>query len=368
MNASIEIEINTVAPLHISAPEKGGYDTKTGKFAAQTGNGSFPATLTRKITLAEMIEKDTEEKTRARVSIPLIPANTLRGGLRRQIAQIYFEHIENTLGKKLSLDAFHVLTCGAPNGRPDGSFTSIKDIQRYRSDMYFGLLGGGPKLGAASQLKVRNGYPVCPATTNPARIPLVVPKLLNGLKSADTDWLTHFDPIPHKDDASLNHASKAAISIVDDIDNAVEAFDSESKKKTDKGKGKTDDFTKDTSLRGLNTLSFIEYILPKTPMFLRFDVVDGQEKHIGLLMLGLQRLLQQPLGGKSGIGMGQIAITKIAVKVDDEVSVPQASAPELWDEWFAESGVVGRCVQAAKDDLAQTDVGEIEELCMPAKK
>ena len=356
MNASIEIQLVTTSPMNISAPEKNlAYNIKTGKlFNGPTGNGSFPVTPTRKMTLAETRSDDSQ----GRVTIPIIPANTLRGGLRRQIAQIYFDHIESNLNAKLSLDAHHVLTCGAANGRPD-NYTSISDIQRYLADMYFGLIGGGPKIGATSQLKVRYGYPICPATVTADRTPLVSPKLLANIQATQTDWLTYAETQPRKDDASSASMSPSAL-IVKDLDKVVAEFENAAKS------GKAENTDEEKGFRGLNGLSFIEAIPAKTPFFLRFDVINGQENSIGLLLQGLQRLFQKPIGGKSSIGFGYYAITDLAMKIDDEICIPDSVAPETWDQWFAQEGIVGRCVQAAKDELARIDIAELEDMCCPA--
>lgn len=358
MNAIIEAQIVTTDPLHVTAPEKdASYNIANGRVVyGQRAKGLLPLTQTRKMSFAEKARVE----GRSRLSVPVIPANTLRGGLRREIAQFYFDEALRQ-GKKLSLDAFHVLTCGAPHGHPD-QFTSVADIQRYLAHMYFGLLGGGPKLGATSQLKVRTGYPVCPATADQSVVPLVQPKVLAELQAAETDWLTDIYAIPRKDEACSSSVSVAARKVVANLETAVEALETALKGKKKSGEDEDDD-----SSRGLNGLNFIEAVVPKTPFLLRFEVQDAQEYNLGLLLLGLQKLLQKTIGGKASVGMGSIAVTQFAVQIDGEKVTPPTPAPETWGAWFDEDGPVGMCVQAAKEELANLDTAELEDMCHPAQ-
>lgn len=358
MRATLELQLTTIDPLHITAPEKDYYySLKTRKVVAfGRGDGMFPLTMTRKVSFAEKLAEDGA----GRVSVPFIPSNTIRGGLRRQIAGLYFDQLEKE-GKKLSLDAFHCLTSGAPHGNPD-SFTSIKDIQRYMADPYFGLLGGGPKIGVASQLRVRAGFPICPSTTGEIGVPLVWPKVLPELQGTDTDWLTEIQPIRRKDDACRQSMTNDAKRIVEDLATAVDSL--ENAINSDKKKAKDEGSDESTS-RGLNGLNFAEVVVPKTPFYLRFDLVGSQEYNVGLFLLGLQRLLQEPIGGKAALGYGNFVVNKVAIQIDGETSTPVTTDPSTWDQWFEQEGQVGTCVQAARDVLADIDIAELEDMCRP---
>lgn len=93
-----------------------------------------------------------------RHTIPMVPANTLRGLIRRQCADILFEKIG-----PVSLNVFQLLTTGSLGKISAGTSVDIELMSKGMGHLYMGLLGGGPEMVPGGVL-VNNMVPVCKYT------------------------------------------------------------------------------------------------------------------------------------------------------------------------------------------------------------
>jgi len=107
MRTAITLRLRTLSPLHITAPEDCRVTLDGKRVYGQQG---FPCSLTQKLSIPLRAE-DSKDERRSQ-SVPLIPANTIRGRLRRMSAKSILDQIE-AKGEKLSLPAWQGLQSGA---------------------------------------------------------------------------------------------------------------------------------------------------------------------------------------------------------------------------------------------------------------
>ncbi len=119
--------LQTISPLHIASPESARVKVEKGIILRGAGNvpgtAACTATQTHNILLTKGQIEDGQHPSR---SVPIIPSNSIRGRIRRAAAFVIKEHLLKR-NEKLTLDAYHTLMSGSPNGYPDSVLPSVTE-------------------------------------------------------------------------------------------------------------------------------------------------------------------------------------------------------------------------------------------------
>lgn len=293
----IDLVYQTTSPLCINSPEKRPFNPATGKW---TSDGPEITTVQR-LRLASDREADLERSHYTDTIPPIVPANTLRGLLRRAAADIISERLA-AIGEKIELETYHVLTCGAPHGHPESGALDINNVQMAANNPYFGLFGGASKM-FRSGLTVGTGFACTPATVAAGVVPPGVPIVQGTLTQVlfmrrVDDVLTFRTPL-------TGRVVKNYLEAVEEYREAL-GVNSQSPELADESAelSAPDDKKGPRGVRGWNGH---EVVLPNVP-FAQTLRLNGQcgEAHAGLLLLALRDLInQQKLGGLTRYGYGQ---------------------------------------------------------------
>lgn len=273
------------------------------------------------------------------VYVPIIPANGLRGRLRRLAAREYYRALAERKEKLLSLRAYHVMQCGAATGRPDGADPRIDEVERARLDPYFGLFGGGPRL-FRSYLRVDDGIALTDET-NPYTFKAGGGAMFEVTHYLTDGWLKSIHMERRLDDV-LSAADPAQLrEIIEDSDKVVSDYQDKAELERQRaraaraGTEEPDDGETDTagagenSDRGVMTFHGVETVRRGVNFALSFELGDGVGlAHLGLLLTTLQGLARaQNLGASTRLGYGRFTLSELSVvdlgaDIETRTSVP----------------------------------------------
>ena len=165
MNTKITLHLRTLSLLHITAPGKFKVDINGRRiYGKQQG---FPCSLTQKLSIPLRTDEARDDDWNR--TVPLIPANTIRGRLRRMSAQAILSHLEAN-GEKLTLPAWQGLQSGAIYGHPDSSVPSVEQMRADYESVYLGAWGGSSRM-VPSVVYVGGALPVIDETINAGLVP-----------------------------------------------------------------------------------------------------------------------------------------------------------------------------------------------------
>lgn len=355
MKKDIQLVIRTITPQHITSTEEGKVDLSAVPKVRMNHGSGFPCTMTRKVDIAlaepkEELKRDGTTWVKRTESVPEVPANSLRGRFRRLAAKRVFDLIRER-DERLSVDAYHVLTCGAATGQPDGAIT-LADADAGRKHPYFALFGGGPKMFRGN-CRVGNGWPVCQATIELGAVP-------EGLAPSFEGEFTAVRPLVKKDDILLF----ADANITDTIENyekaVAEWMDHLGIQKALRDGKDVEEVVKKTGLQGLFG---IEEVLPGINFISEISILPTlNDAAKGLLLLVLCDFATDGVfGGKTNMGYGKIAVQALCDGEEVIRSVDGIYEPNTDIEW----------VESAMDAWAQASLEitaeQIENLSRPAK-
>lgn len=313
MKTKIELLFSLQSPLHISSPERDAYASPDSGVVYGEAANRFALTRTYRMPLAQSGLGELDGR-KAGPSVPILPANGLRGRLRRQAANVFFELLAKR-GEKLSLEAYHVATCGAPSGVPDGTQMKLSETVACMAHPYIGLFGGGRRFTRGS-LSVGTGYPVHELTLSAGIVPEDYREMavVGTGQNYDTNRLTTNIFFTRKDDL-ITFAMSGARAHIDNADEAIaewlSTLDTNRKRKeTEKAEG--GEASKKQSLAGV---SATEVVLPGVPMHatLIVDTAHIGDAGLGLLIhaiTGLANCGQH--GGKGSVGLGKFTMQATA--------------------------------------------------------
>lgn len=308
---TIEGVLTTTSPLHITQPGEahwnpgGGWNGRGG--FTKHGSG-FPVTMTRSASVflsRTSKTEDMEEDERAdqgvsyRDQVPVIPATTWRGMLRRGAASIIEDHVIGKLNTKLSFDAYQGLHCGAISGNPDGVPPTTDEIRTARAHVFYGIFGGGPRL-LQGALRASDSLPVISGIIEANLLPgRLSDKALKGVHPRN---LYSVLPVLRKDDFSGDHfgASRAA----EVVENFSETYDIERTKRVQAAKDGLDG-KKEGKDRGVRGMSFREDVVTGVPFNVRLEL-NGTPAQAGMIIAALERRLNIGVGGRTALGFGRL--------------------------------------------------------------
>lgn len=309
--------LKTTSPMHIAAPGSLRYDPDTRRMTS--GKLGIPCTGIQMLSLASVVSipGETEAETREfQIKVPMIAANNLSGGLRRQAAAIAFEALL-AKGQKVDIGTYSGMTCGSVTGKPDGGLVKFEEYREARANPFLGLFGGGPRM-MRRNAKVHNLVPVTKSTEfmhqGASRHP--------GFDGAEDLALKVTIP------ESVRFVQVQTFVKNDDLIKFVDfamqekvIADFERKMIERQQNILSDKEAKDSGAEGSRfsnrTFTSYEYVIPGVsfPMTFELDVTDEQ---LGLYMLSLDRYAAtERIGGASRNGFGQFVMENV-VLVDVE--------------------------------------------------
>ena len=352
--------LRLTSPLHIAAARKESVDPDTDRLlpSGERGIAVVPATkyrlpmFLRGSQMATPVgQEETDlERGPAFLDVPVIPANDLRGRLRRLAARTVFD-ILLAKQEKISLDAYHGMTCGAVTGSPGGRLT-FEEATQAAHHPFLGLFGGGPRL-VRSALQVSTGWPILASTIHAG-------VLSEDLQSEvpcpiKNEWLLTQRLFFRRIDDAISFTDGYAQTIIRDFGpevtrwiasvSAVKKARENAQSKPGKGKARSKvppgsateserteaESGKDSpssipsrlQLQGFNA---IEFVVPGTRFYLEFLVDETRtgKAGVGLFLHALREfIVQQNLGGWTKNGFGRFEVGQITMQQSDSDQVAQ---------------------------------------------
>jgi CRISPR type IV-associated protein Csf2 len=309
----IEGVLTTTTPLHISQAGGGArWSIESNRIVYGEAKGSFPLTQTRSVSVffrkrEKLMENGGEEvPVSMRDTIPVIPATTLRGLLRRGAARIIEDHVIGHLNEKLTYDAYQGMHCGAISGRPDGINPSTDEIRSARTHVFYGIFGGGPRM-LRGALCASDAIPITTDTIGAGLVPDSFAD--NCLLNVEPRKLFAVSPVVRKDDfmGSTDGAERAS-EVVADFNSIYAEKREQALQEIIKRVGGNNDSEADTSDRGVRTMSFREDVAIGVPFYVRLEM-KGTEAQVGMLLSALDRRLPDGVGGRAALGLGALSGT-----------------------------------------------------------
>lgn len=371
----------TISPMHISMAGVVKVSLEGDRVYGNTTK-SFPCTPVQKIPF-----RSAEGGT---MNIPTIPANKLRGGLRRACARVIFDHLVDVRKESLSGGAYRGMVSGAVTGNPDGIFPTLSEIREANDHPFFGLFGGGPRL-LPSNLRVDTAIPMI--TEMEEFLPGIPGLVGTRHKLVETLFFRRVDDLLQLSD--LEYVQKA----IKDPEQAYQEWNDfvkeGKKKKADKSKkgnekakavptdpsdiaapveaaSETD--SEDDKSRGVFAFSATEIVVPGTNFAISYEML-GDYAHLGLLLKGLQRQFATELmGSMSRIGFGRYIVSNLRVSAHggpDEPIFKEVTADARGHaryEFNMESETVASALAAFEEALQSVNADGIERLMKSLKK
>lgn len=364
-NFTITAILTTMSPLHITDPGDKRVDIDGNDVR---GDAGFPCPRTTKMWLSNhpflsAIATDSEDGAAPSSShspVPCIPANSIRGQLRRQAAKAIMEALISR-GEELSINAYNVLQCGAATGSPDGSGPTVAEAVEADAHPYFGLFGGGPRL-IRSNLRVDTALAVTAAS-----LPYLRPEFggaVNGGKLLSIGWRRRNDDALMLSDVDAQ--AKIIASFHETMNNYQDAsMLSKAAKAVAKDGGDDGQEPASPVARGLGAFNAIEYVVPGTHFALRFDV-DGTEEQAGLLLAALLGFVKtNRLGSDGRRGFGRFCLQSVTITENGEQHPSTSRVTEDTSSWDGRASELVQAWEAAKQAIS---AGEIERFAKPGEK
>jgi len=292
MKYRIDAILKTLTPLHIAAPGAFRLNPETGyvEYASSSNERMAPCTGIQKIKV---------NTGTGIISLPVIAANNINGALRRHVASIVLKSIR-AHGRKVSLQAFSSLVCGAATSAPDKRDLSITEYRKSSSEPYMGLMGGGPRM-LARRAWLHNAEPLCQESINHLER-FAHPRASAHLQ--DTNKLTMAWHFRHNDDLMDLANVELQEECIENYESAIQerqAAIMEEKAKGDRSKISTFAF------------SSFEFVIPGTLFGLLFEP-EVNEAQLGLYLLALDSFAaNERLGGHARNGFGAFSLKDVVM-------------------------------------------------------
>ncbi|RMH36420.1 MAG: hypothetical protein D6694_13930, partial [Gammaproteobacteria bacterium] len=149
-NIQMKVKVSGIltlkSPLHISSPERDfRYMPDTGRIVrGAKGGAGFPCTVTRAETIRTPLAV-TETNPLGRVRLPVMPAQGIKGAIRRSAEEIIRHNLANR-GLMPKAATYQAMRTGAVSGRPDSTIPSTDEAKARMEHHFAGLFGGGSQI------------------------------------------------------------------------------------------------------------------------------------------------------------------------------------------------------------------------------
>jgi len=305
-NFTLKAILTTTSPLHITEPS-GDRIQLNGRVIY--GDNGFPFARTTRMQfnpnplLTSLSEETAAAENMQRV--PVIPANTLGGLLRRRGARLIHD-ILKARGETLSTNAYNVLECGAASGKPDKKNATVAEIVSAAEHSYFGVFGGGPRL-LRRKMRIDTGVAITPDTLAYVDEDLACAVVSRGL--CGTSWR-------RRNDSLLNCVD------IDEQSQVIENFLVEVNKYQDLRSGdkaKAPDGQEKESSDSLERFNALEYVNPGVHFAVRLDLEEASAGQAGFMLASFIKVLEQNrIGGHGRLGYGRFMLQKVKIEINGE--------------------------------------------------
>ena len=278
------------------------------------------------------------------VNVPVIPANTLRGRIRRIIADIVEARII-AMNQHLSLQSYSALRTGGMLLKNESKAFDVARFRQYVDHVVLGLLGGGPDM-RPSRYIVRPGVPVSEVTRRCGLVPdmLLTSEVdIFATNSNDDNDDEADDDAPQdkkkriggiigrthavRGDDVADMRDPAAERVVENYDSAVLEYNKElAENRKKRSASKDAESTKDTNgdadraaTQSQRMPYGYEYVVPGVPFFVKVEtnpVLELTDAQAGCLIDAVDRLFRTPLGGRIRHGLGRFAVDGLRASID----------------------------------------------------
>ncbi len=344
--------IQFLSPLHVASPEAIRYDFSQKKWIYGPKGGQ-PITGTQ----YQWLITDTEKQR-----TPVFPANGIRGRMRRCGADIIKDKLKER-GEKLSLEAYEVLQCGAPNGYPDSAIAKISEYRAALEHPYFGVFGGGPRM-IRSNLRTDTMYPISKITCDLGMIPQPFRQFATQEK-----YLTQVFSFSRNDDV-LQMTDPMMFDVLEDPEKTIAEWhevigrvvEAEAKAEEAKEEGeKAAPKTKPVNYKQIRTWAGHEIVSPGTVFFFRASCLNPGEAQRGMFLKALEGFMNlQNLGGWVRNGYGRYR-PLVMDMYDGDAVIPLFELGVNGKYRLMENDAVDNYLLALEESLEDVNAGEIEK-------
>lgn len=341
-NRGIKIDgaITLTSNLFVAHPQPSWIDN-SGRIYDREPDSSIDAKpLNRTTTMSVIDDQGVLQK-----DIPFFPANGFRGRLRRKATEAVLAALSST-NQKVTIDAFHGMSCGAVTQKPSKETTTLSNLLDDKNHLFVGLFGGGIRVAQSGYL-VSDLIPithtmrqigaipedVVPAyKMNQTKTEIVGDKLVKSPVPIQNYNLKHIDHHHRLDDVK-GGVSEATISAFGNYYEEASAWLSNK------------DF-KVTAMTGT------ESVIPGSKFYFNLEtkpyLTDAQT---GLMLLSLEAMIQDnALGGLIRYGFGKYDASALKITYHDEDGSHEVQL--LVDHRLnKQCARINTCVEAAKDAL-----------------
>lgn len=342
MKIQVNAILTTVTPLHIATPGAHRLNTNTGFVEYQTASNDqmTPCTAVQRLKIAN-----------SNMPLPVITANNIAGRVRRHVATQVL-NAAKAAGKKVSLQAYSSLMCGAVGGAPDKRDLTYAEYKKSADHPYIGLMGGGPRM-LPRKMRVLNALPICDATKD-LMGSLMHPDANNHLQ--EPNRMTQAWTFRHNDDLMELVNVPLQESSIENYEQEIQARQAAILAEKSKGRSTTSTFA----------FSSFEFVIPGAKFNMVFEL-DCNEVQIGLFLKALDSLAStERLGGQTRNGLGAFTLSDVIIKDMDSGTVygNDGESDKIFDNGRlnVEHKMVKPLLAAWANAAASIDVASIEEM------
>lgn len=308
MNIKIFGTITLLSPLHISDPDRiYRYDPDSGR-VRRAQQGGFPCVATRTETFRSALAV-TDNNALGNVRLPIIPAQGIKGCLRR-FGQKIVEESFLQRGLKMNAALYQSMRTGAVSGRPDGNLPPLDVAKARRGHFFVGLFGGGTQI-VPGWLYANDARVLADCYLDAGAIPSGLGEPFSVINAYQ---LFEGRPTIRKDDLMQGSDADAVNSLADFDEYMLAQIDEITKRRASK-KANEDD---DTGSRSLQSISYKETVVGGTEFYFEVGAKQVNAAQAGMLVEAVgQYLANGQVGGGGNIGYGRFT-HNLMVQVDGE--------------------------------------------------
>lgn len=368
MKYTITGTLTLLSPLHIARPGEFSISADKPRYPnSGKANSMYPEPYTRTtamripLTAENMAVVEEDKKARTMIEVPVIPANDLRGRIRRFAADVIDEVLIEKQ-QKVSRETYHCLRCGSASARPSSFELTLDEAVESSKHPFVGMWGGGPKL-IRSGFECSTGWPILPHTAALG----IVPELESESPFRDAfDVLDMTQPIWYrKVDDLLDFSDPLAPSVIDNYEQSALAWlvkVSENQKIRKEQRDQNTSSSEKEKKEGIKHFGAMEVIIPgvKFHVDFRIDTNRGGKAGLGIVLLALEKFAnEQKLGGWTRNGFGRFA-TNLTIEGPGIAATPALNRFGSKYEINLESEIVEEAIDAWTKYRDTMDAGNIE--------
>lgn len=344
----------TTAPLHIAQPG----DYKVDINGRSTPGAAFPMTAVQ--TMRYYLEDGTM------ITDPVIPANTIRGGLRRKAATI----LEDALianGERVDWRLYNAIRVGTPHGQLSTMSPTAKEHEQASGHVYAGLFGGGQAM-YRSRLIINTAIPVSAEADAAGLLPPGTwvteaagdegsEKQQYGPRFRDRIFYRRFDDLKSLSDPNLER-------VLDDWITQIDEYQALTGRQLEDEEGGSK-----ATMRGLNTFTAMEIVRPGVPFGIDLEVAGEDEAgkaRVGMALKAIEALANSRMGGWVRNGFGRMA-WDLSLATPDGETVKVLSCAQGRHELNTSNELVAEVVEAAEEKLEAVTAAELEKIFLNGK-